>query len=204
MRRRSDSKMMLGVTGGIGSGKTSVCRIFSVLGIPVFSADPEAKLLMDSNEGIRKEINRITGRNMYPQGLLDRQGLASLIFNDNELLRKVNSAVHPVVLKLFTDWAARQDAPYVIIEVAILFESGAADLVDRILTVTAPMEERIERVMLRNNLTRDQVLERIRNQHDDDYLVSHSDYVIRNSENDMIIPAVLEIHMDILTELNLR
>jgi len=204
MRRRSDSKMMLGVTGGIGSGKTSVCRIFSVLGIPVFSADPEAKLLMDSNEGIRKEINRITGRNMYPQGVLDRQGLASLIFNDNELLRKVNSAVHPVVLKLFTDWAARQDAPYVIIEVAILFESGAADLVDRILTVTAPMEERIERVMLRNNLTRDQVLERIRNQHDDDYLVSHSDYVIRNSENDMIIPAVLEIHMDILTELNLR
>lgn len=204
MRRRSDSKMMLGVTGGIGSGKTSVCRIFSVLGIPVFSADPEAKLLMDSNEGIRKEINRITGRNMYPQGVLDRQGLASLIFNDNELLRKVNSAVHPVVLKLFTDWAARQEAPYVIIEVAILFESGAADLVDRILTVTAPMEERIERVMLRNNLTRDQVLERIRNQHDDDYLVSHSDYVIRNSENDMIIPAVLEIHMDILTELNLR
>ncbi len=203
MRRQGDRKMMLGVTGGIGSGKTSVCRVFSVLGIPVFSADPEAKRLMDSDEGIRGEINRITGRDMYPGGTLDRQGLASLIFNDRELLKKVNSAVHPVVMKLFMDWAARQNSPYVIIEVAILFESGAAELVDRILTVTAPMEERIERVMLRNCLTRDQVLERIRVQHDDEFLVSHSDYVIRNSENDMIIPAVLEIHRDILTELNL-
>lgn len=201
MRGRNDRKMMLGVTGGIGSGKTSVCRIFSILGIPVFSADPEAKRLMDSDEGIRRQINMFTGRDIYPEGVLDRQSLAALIFNDHELLLKVNSVVHPVVLKLFTDWAEKQTSPYVIIEVAILFESGAADIVDRILTVSAPMEERIERVMLRNNLTREQVLERIRNQHDDEYLISHSDYVIRNSENDMIIPAVIDIHKDILSGL---
>jgi dephospho-CoA kinase len=203
MRGRGDSRMMLGVTGGIGSGKTSVCRVFSVLGIPVFSADPEAKRLMDTDGGLRKEINRITGRNMYRDGILDRPGLASLIFNNRDFLLKVNAAVHPVVLRQFREWTSRQNAPYVIIEVAILFESGAADIVDRILTVTAPMEERIERVMMRNSLTREQVLERIRNQHDDEYLVSRSDYVIRNSENDMIIPAVLDIHRDMLSELKL-
>lgn len=194
---------MLGVTGGIGSGKTSVCRVFSVLGIPVFSADPEAKILMNTDEGIREAINRITGRDMYPEGILDRPGLAELIFNDRELLMKVNTAVHPVVMERFMDWAERQTSPYVIIEVAILFESGAADIVDRILTVTAPLEERIERVIMRNRMTREQVLERIRNQHDDEYLVSRSDYVIENSENDMIIPAVLDIHRDILSELNI-
>ncbi len=204
MRGRSDRKMMLGVTGGIGSGKTSVCRVFSVLGIPVFSADPEAKVLMDSDGRIREKINSITGRDMYPEGVLDRPGLAAIIFNDRDLLLRVNSAVHPVVMEQFMDWAEGQNSPYVIIEVAILFESGAADLVDRILTVTAPMEERIERVMMRNRMTREQVLERIRNQHDDEYLVSRSDYVIDNSENDMIIPAVLDIHRDLLSELNIR
>ena len=203
MRGRSDRKLMLGVTGGIGSGKTSVCRVFSVLGIPVFSADPEAKILMNTDERIREAINRITGRDMYPEDILDRPALAELIFNDRELLLKVNKAVHPVVMERFLDWAERQTSPYVIIEVAILFESGAAELVDRILTVTAPMEERIERVIMRNRMTREQVLERIRNQHDDEYLVSRSDYVIENSENDMIIPAVLDIHRDILSELNI-
>lgn len=188
----------LGITGGIGSGKSSVCRVFEVIGIPVFSADEEAKKIMDTDEAVINEINRIAGKEMYPEGILDRRKLASLIFNNNEMLVKVNSLVHPVVFGNFIDWAGSRNAPYVIMEAAILFESGGNKLVDRIATIVAPLEERIERVMKSNMLTRSQVMERVRNQADDDYRVKHSDYVIRNAENDMIIPEILRIHRDIM------
>lgn len=188
----------LGITGGIGSGKSSVCRVFEVIGIPVFSADEEAKKITDTDEAIINEINRIAGKDMYPEGILDRRKLASLIFNNNEMLIKVNSLVHPVVFGNFIDWAESRNAPYVIMEAAILFESGGNKLVDRVATIVAPLEERIERVMKSNMLTRNQVMERVRNQTDDDYRVKHSDYVIRNAENDMIIPEILRIHRDIL------
>jgi dephospho-CoA kinase len=191
--------LKLGITGGIGSGKTSVCRVFQVLGIPVFSADPEAKKIMDNDGSIVRRINSIAGRDLYKNGSLDRLQLAKLIFNDNTMLAKVNSLVHPVVLEHFRKWELEQDAPYVIIEAAILFESGASKLVDRIATVIAPEEERVERVIHRNSLSRDQVLERMRNQMDDEARIKLSDYVIHNSENDMIIPEILKIHKDILT-----
>jgi dephospho-CoA kinase len=194
--------MKLGVTGGIGSGKTSVCRVFKVLGIPVFSADPEARAIMNCDEKIIGEINEITGRNVYSEGTLDRMALASLIFKDPVLLKKINSLVHPVVFEHFIEWAGRQSAPYVIMEAAILFESGGSKLVDRIATVTAPVEERIARVTARNKLTREQVLDRIRNQMDDNTRINMSDYVINNSENEMIIPVILQIHDDILNHLN--
>ncbi len=199
MTDRENNRMKLGITGGIGSGKTSVCRVFNVLGIPVFSADPEAKKIMDSDERIKSEINRIVGKDMYHNGLLDRPGFARIIFNDKVLLDRVNSLVHPVVFELFMKWVNQQNAPYVIMELAILFESGAAKLVDRIATVVAPVEERIDRVVNRNNLTRGQVLERIKNQHDDTYLIERSDYIIENSENDMIIPVILDIHQDMIS-----
>ena len=199
MRKEKKPGIKLGITGGIGSGKTSVCRVFHVLGIPFFSADPEAKDIMDNDKSIIGRINSIAGRNLYKNGSLDRMELAAIIFKDNSLLKKVNSVVHPVVLDHFWRWELEQDAPYVILEAAILFESGASKLVDRIATVVAPVEERVERVINRNNLTREQVLERIRNQMDDDASIKLSDYVIHNSENDMIIPAILKIHEDILT-----
>jgi dephospho-CoA kinase len=194
--------MKLGVTGGIGSGKTSVCRVFKVLGIPVFSADPEARTIMNTDDKIIREINKITGRNIYPEGALDRMALASLIFNDPVLLNKINTLVHPVVFEHFIEWTGRQSAPYVIMEAAILFESGGSKLVDRVATVTAPVEERIARVTARNKLTREQVLDRIRNQMDDNTRINMSDYVINNSENEMIIPVILQIHDDILNHLN--
>jgi dephospho-CoA kinase len=188
----------LGITGGIGSGKTSVCKVFAVLGIPFFSADPEAKEIMDNDSSIIHRINSVAGRNLYSGGSLDRMALADLIFNDNSLLEKVNSIVHPVVFDHFMKWEMEQDAPYVIFEAAILIESGASKLVDKIATVVAPVEERIQRVILRNNLSREQIIERMRNQMDDDSRIRMSDYVIYNSENDMIIPAVLKIHEDLL------
>jgi dephospho-CoA kinase len=195
-------KMKLGITGGIGSGKTSVCRVFGVLGIPVFSADPEAQIIMNTDRSVMDGINEIAGMNLYQDDKLNKADLASLIFHDPELLKRVNSLVHPVVFEHFREWAGIQTTPYVIMEAAILFESGASNLVDRVATVVAPVEERISRVILRNKLTREQVVDRIKNQIDDEERIRLSDYVINNSENEMIIPVILGIHEDILTHLN--
>jgi len=193
--------MRLGVTGGIGSGKTSVCRVFNTLGIPVFSADPEARRIMESDPAVIEGINAVAGRDLYPAGMLDKMVLAKLIFNDPEKLKKVNSLVHPVVFRAFTEWTEVQSAPYVIMEAAILFESGGNKLVDKVLSVLAPEKERVERVMHRNMLSREQVMERMRNQISDEKRIELSDYLIFNSENDMIIPSVLKIHFEILADI---
>jgi len=192
----------LGVTGGIGSGKTSVCRVFDALGVPVFSADREAREIMENDNGIIRRINSIAGKNLYINGGLDRMELAAIIFNDNILLEKVNSLIHPVIFDHFRKWVLEQTAPYVIMEAAILFESGASKFVDKVATVVAPIEQRVERVVQRNKLSREQVMERMRNQMDDEARIKLSDYIIYNSENDMIIPSILNIHDDILTLIN--
>jgi dephospho-CoA kinase len=202
MNRADRLPLKLGVTGGIGSGKTSVCKVFTVLGIPVFSTDRIAREIMDGDENIIRQINSIAGRDMYSNGCLDRMALASLIFNNNKLLEKVNNLVHPVVFDQFSRWELHQTSPYIIMEAAILFESGASKLVNKIATIVAPEEERLIRVTLRSKLSRHQVLERMMNQMNDEARIKLSDYVIYNSENDMIIPAILAIHDDILKKLN--
>lgn len=188
----------LGVTGGIGSGKTTVCRIFRVLGVPVFVADVVARELMENDLSLRKEINAIAGRDLYVTGNLDRKELARIIFNSPDMLRKVNAAVHPAVLGLFDRWAGSSEAPYVIMESAILFEAGADTFVDRVLTLSVPVEERIARVMGRNDLSREQVIERIKNQLEDEEREEQSYYILNNSDNEMIIPEILKIHNDML------
>ena len=192
----------IGVTGGIGSGKTSVCKVFNILGIPLFSADEEAKKVMETDTGIILKLNTIAGKDLYASGMLDKSELAKLIFNNRSILKKVNSVVHPKVFSRFSEWEKKQKAPYVIMEAAILFESGGWKKVDRIVTVTAPVEERIERVVRRSNITKEEVMERIRNQMSDSDKIKLSDYVIDNSENAMIIPAVLNIHNHILNHFN--
>lgn len=202
MKKPVESVFKLGITGGIGSGKTTVCKVFSILGIPVFSADCEARQIMDNDQSVINEINSVVGRNMYENGSLDRVELARMIFNDKDLLGKVNSIVHPVVFERFIDWSVRQTAPYVIMEAAILFESGASRLVDRVLTVVTPMDERMKRMLRGNKFTKQQVLERIKNQTDDDTRIGNSDYVIYNSENDLILPAILKVHEEIMNIVN--
>jgi dephospho-CoA kinase len=191
--------MKIGVTGGIGSGKTSVCRVFNVLGIPVFSADADAREIMDSDKKIIEEVKTIAGKDIYSSGCLDRIELARLIFNNENLLRKINGVVHPVVFEHFKLWAKSANAPYVILEAAILFESGASDLVDKIVIVVAPVEERIKRVIHSKQLTKEEVLKRIENQMEDKEKIKLSDYVINNSEHEMIIPSILNIHEEILS-----
>lgn len=192
----------LGVTGGIGSGKTSVCRVFEVLNIPVFSADRVASEIMETDNSIIDGINTIAGRNLYLNGKLDRPALSKLIFNDRERLGKVNSLVHPAVFRAFTHWVSLQTSPYVIMEAAILFESGASRLVDKIATIVAPEEERINRIIQRSLLSREQIAERMRNQVDDAERAKHSDFIINNSENDMIIPVIIKIHSEIINTIN--
>jgi dephospho-CoA kinase len=191
--------MKIGVTGGIGSGKTSVCRVFNVLGIPVFSADTAGRKIMDSDNDIIEKVKVIAGKNLYSSGTLDRIELARLIFNDADLLKEINKVVHPVIFENFKVWVKSVSAPYSIMEAAILIESGGAALVDKIVTVVAPVEERVERVMRRNNLTREQVFDRIKNQMTDEEKIRQSDYVIYNSEHEMIIPDILKIHEEILS-----
>ena len=188
----------LGVTGGIGSGKSTVCRVFKVLGIPVFISDDEAKKLMDNDPVIRKELNSIVNTDIYPEGILDRQKLAGLIFNDDNLLDKVNSLVHPAVLNAFNEWCGKQDSRYVILETALLLKSKLEWNINMTLSVIAPMEERILRVMERSSLTRDQVLERINKQMSENEMISKSDFVINNADNNMIIPEIIRIHNDII------
>jgi dephospho-CoA kinase len=147
MREPVRPAIKLGVTGGIGSGKTTVCRIFSVFGIPVFSADLEARTIMNTNRNLMDQINTLAGKDLYIKGSLDREELAKMIFNNESLLEKVNSLVHPVVFEYFTSWVLEQHSPYAIMEAAILFESGAASLMDKILTVVTPVEERITRLL---------------------------------------------------------
>ena len=199
MSKSLRNSLKLGVTGGIGSGKTTICKMFEVLGIPVFSADDEAKKLQDISPEIREQINLLAGRDLYSTGYLDRPELAKIIFGNKVLLAKINSIIHPVVFSLFEEWVTRQDSPYSVMEAAILFESGAFRMMDRIATVVTPTEERIERLLKGNRMTREQITSRMINQIDDESRVRQSDFVIYNSENDMIIPAVLRIHEEMLS-----
>jgi dephospho-CoA kinase len=198
MNKPEGKVLKLGVTGGIGSGKTTVCKVFGVLGIPVFSADDEAKRIQDNDRDIQIKINSIAGKDLFYSGMLDRNELARIIFSNKELLEKVNSLIHPAVFRSFAEWVKKQDSPYLIMEAAILFESGAFRLMDRIVTVVTPLEERIERLLSGNRLSREQIIERIKNQIDDESRVKQSDFVISNSENDMIIPAIVGIHEEML------
>ncbi len=194
--------LKLGVTGGIGSGKTTVCRIFNVLGIPVFDADKVAKHIMDTDKSMMLRLNSIAGKDLYLSGNLDKTELAELIFKNESILAKVNALVHPAIYDNFNVWAREQTTPYVVMEAAILFESGGAKQLDRILSVVAPVEDRIARVIKRNALSEVQVLDRIRNQMDDESRIRLSDYVVYNSENEMIIPSIMKIHTEILTSIN--
>lgn len=190
--------MKLGVTGGIGSGKTTVCKIFSILGVPVFSADETARTIMESDMVVAEAVKRAVGTDVYKDGILERRKLAAIVFNNPDLLKRINTIVHPAVFQEFTKWEKKQQFPYVIMEAAILFESGADMMVDKVLTVIAPENERIRRVARRNNLTEKEIIERIRNQHSDYFRVERSDFVVDNSGNILVIPQVLRIHEEML------
>lgn len=173
---------IIGLTGGIGSGKTTLATYIESLGIPVFIADDEAKKLIQSAEVLR-EINAVFGEAVFEKGQLNRQELASIVFSNPEKLSQLNGIIHPAVKKQFKIWLDQhQLAPFVVYEAAILFESGSYQNCDYIITITAPLEDRIARVMQRDNSSREQVLNRINAQWTDEQRAAKSNFVIENSD----------------------
>ncbi len=185
----------VGLTGGIGSGKSTVSRIFRALGIPVYISDLRAKFLMNHHEPLKQEIIRHFGNVYKPDGTLNKEKLASIIFSDPGKLQLINSLVHPAVYADFEQWVESQrNKPYVIKESAILFETGYFKHLDFTVTVYADLELRIRRTMERDKVTREQVLERIKNQFDDNKKITLADFVIVNNDYVPVLPQVLNLH----------
>lgn len=171
---------IIGLTGGIGSGKTTIANHFTAAGIPVYIADDEARKIMQSAE-IIKEIKDLFGNVIFENGILNREKLAQIVFSNPEKLKLLNSIIHPAVKKHFDNWVLdHKKNSFVIYEAAILFESGSYKNCDKIITVTAPFETRIQRVIQRDNTTREQVLKRMNAQWNDDQRIAKSDFVIEN------------------------
>ncbi len=171
---------IIGLTGGIGSGKTSVALEFEKLGVPVYIADEEAKKILDFSE-TQKSLKTIFGNEIIKEGKINRRELAGIVFNNPEKLQQLNNIIHPQVKKHFSEWLKNYlHKPFVIKEAAILFESGSYLDCDKIISVTAPLETRIERVIKRDNSTRESVISRIQNQWTDEQRNEKSDYVITN------------------------
>lgn len=185
--------LRVGITGGIGSGKTSVCRVFEILGVPIFYADIVAKNITNDDYSVREQLNAVAGCDLFAGGVFDRSLLAKIIYADTDKLKQVNAIVHPIVFNRFIKWAEQQSNSYVIAESAILFESGFDKYVDKVITITAPTTERINRVMKRDDFSREKVESIIANQFEDNIKVEKSDFVIANGEKDMVIPKILEI-----------
>jgi dephospho-CoA kinase len=188
----------VGLTGGIGSGKTLISEIFKRLSIPVFNADQEAKIILNSNPEVISEIKSNFGEDIYTQDEINRSQLAKIIFNDYSALKKINAIIHPKVRQYFYDWIKKQNAKYVIEEAAILFESKAYKEMNITINVHADESLRIQRVMDRDEVGLDEVKSRMKNQLSDQERINLADYTIYNDGKEMVLPQILEIHHKIL------
>jgi len=176
--------LVVGLTGGIGSGKTTIAKRLMFEGIPVYDSDSRAKLLMQNSTEIKEALIKEFGEEVYTQEGLNREYLAKIVFEDKEKLKTLNSIVHPIVAKDFHDWISNQDSEIVVKEAAILFESGAHEKCDVNVTIHTDIEERIERVQKRDGTSREQVLSRINNQWTDEQRNEKADIVIKNNDVD--------------------
>ena len=195
--------LKIGITGGIGSGKSLVCEVLEKLGVSVFYADFEAKKITKFHPEAISGLKKICGDEIYQNGVLDKKRLASIIFSDKTILKQVNDLIHPLVTAEFLKLSEeRSSQPYVIEEAAIMFESGANELMDSIVSVTAPEQLRIERVVKRDGTSVEQVKDRMKNQIEESERIDRSDYVINNDEIEMLLPQIIKIHEDIVKRAN--
>ena len=190
--------LRIGLTGGIGSGKSTVARIFQSLGIPIYSSDIEAKRLMREDPSIKHAIKESFGEDVYAGELPDTRKLASIVFQDPIALEKLNQIIHPATIADAKKWMAKQPAPYVIKESALLFESGAAEGLDMIIGVYAPKALRLQRVMQRESVDRETVLARMNRQLDEEMKRKLCDRVIVNDEQEPLLHQVLTLHQELL------
>lgn len=190
----------VGITGNMGSGKTTVCKIFELLGIPVYYADDRAKEILQSDPEVIKQVKDLLGDDVYDaQNVLDKKRVAAVVFNEPEFLDKYNAIIHPAVLRDSEKWMSRHlSFPYVIKEAALLFEAGGHKQLDKVICVTAPMALRIQRIQIRDKISVEDIRARLRNQMSEAEKVELSDFIIYNDGNTPLIRQVLNIHEKLL------
>jgi dephospho-CoA kinase len=186
--------LRIGLTGGIGSGKSTVAKVFQTLGIPVYFADEEARKLMNTSEELRASLVAHFGHEIYKDNILDRKYLASLVFNDSEKLAILNSLTHPATIKAAAEWMLQQKTPYIVKEAALLFESGANAHLDYVIGVYASLHIRVKRVADRDGVPAEEVMKRVTRQMDEEKKMKLCDFVIVNNEQQLVIPQVLALH----------
>lgn len=185
----------IGITGGIGSGKTIVCEIFKTLGVKIYNADQRAKYLLDHDTELKKRIIEVFGTEIYIHGIANRKLLAKRVFSNSEALNTLNSIIHPAVSVDFDNWLRQNhNEPYILKEAAILFESGASKQLDFVVMVYAPKELRLKRVISRDNADPEAVLSRMKNQMAEEEKLKRSNYIIYNDESQSLIQQVLHLH----------
>jgi dephospho-CoA kinase len=192
--------LKFGLTGGIGSGKSTVARMFGLLGIPVFEADAEGRELLEQEGDVRAAVVARFGPSIMKDDAIDRKALAAIVFNDTAALADLNAIIHPAVHEAYTSWSAAQEAPYTIFEAAILDRSGSRSLLDGIIVVSAPEALRIARVMQRDGVPETDVQARMRNQSSEETLLGIADHVVVNDDSQLVIPQVLAIHEALQTK----
>lgn len=192
--------LKVGITGGIGSGKTTVCKVFELLGIPVFYADTVAKSIMLTDSELKSDIIKTFGSESYSaDGQLNRVYISNIVFKDEKQLNRLNSLVHPAVFRAFESWAKEnENSPYVLKEAALLFESESYKLCDYTILISSPEESRIQRVMNRDHVSKEEVLLRMKRQMSDEQKLKLANYHLLNDEQNLLIPQILELHEQFL------
>ena len=193
--------LKVGVTGGIGSGKTTIAEVFMQLGVPVYPSDERAKELMTEDFELRQAIIGLFGNEAYVDEIINRSFIASKVFSDDSLLQKLNELVHPAVKKDFDSWCLVQNTPYVLKEAATLIETGGYKVMDKMILVTAPSELKIQRVQKRDTLTRGEILARMNRQWSDERKKEFADFIIHNENNSMVLEQVLDVHKSLMKEI---
>lgn len=196
--------LKIGLTGGIGSGKSTVAHIFGLLGIPVYYADTAAREIMNSDRELKEQIIRHFGAEAYADDMLNRQYIASVVFQNKDKLELLNSLVHPATIRDAGNWMQRQTTPYVLKEAALFFEAGSAGGLDHIIGVYTPKALRMQRTMQRDNITREEVEKRMKNQLNEELKMRLCDSVIYNDEQQLLIPQVLKLHENFLHQAEAR
>lgn len=190
--------LKVGLTGGIGSGKSLVAEMFKLLGVPVLHADDTARYLMENDTKLKSAIGQLFGTKVYENGRLNRSFLASVVFNDKSKLEQLNALVHPATIAFGQQWAANQTAPYTIKEAAIFFESGSYKDMDKMIGVYAPVEMRLQRAMHRDNATEEVIRQRMDKQMNEEEKMKRCDFIIDNDETKSVIDQVLKLHEELL------
>jgi dephospho-CoA kinase len=192
--------LKVGITGGIGSGKSTVCQVFETLGISVFYADSAAKYLMEHDKSLIQSVKKLFGDDAYVNGKLNNKMIGAIVFKDKDKLAQLNAITHPAVFRYSDEWMNRCKSPYAIKEAALFFETDSYQMMDLMIGVNAPKPLRIARTMQRDHINEDQVLDRMAKQMDEEEKMKRCDYIITNDDQQAIIPQVLALHKILLQQ----